>query len=102
MTDVLLAGSGAGHGTGAIIGVGAGSDDGGIADSTPALVGHAARRSARRQVSVLIEHRHPDGSLLLLGLLDPLLSPSIGREERVLDQFDSALAGKGLGTFPGK
>ncbi len=102
MADVFLAGAGAGDGAGAVIGVGAGTDDGGIADSSPALIRHAAGRCSRRQVPAAIEHRHPDGSLLALSLLDPLLSASIGREERVLDQLDTTLAGKSLGTCTGK
>ena len=61
MPDEELPVAGGRDRAGAIVGVGAGADDGRVADAAPALVGHAAGRRGRRQVAVGVQRHGTHG-----------------------------------------
>ena len=64
VADELFAGAGARDGARAVVGVGAGADDRGVADAAPALGGEAARGRRGGEVAVAVEGDGADRAVL--------------------------------------
>jgi hypothetical protein len=66
--DEILARPGRRHGAGAVVGIGAGSDDRRIADTAPTLAGGAAGRGSRSDMALGVESDRSDRAIFILDL----------------------------------